>query len=221
VYLEISTAQENAMPLPVITDTIRCSVEGLLANGESWANILHARKSGVLTFAGAITVLEAHLPQFWTNHVAGSPAWGYYAGTGASVQRVRYTPLDGSTPTTVVSHIQAGANATDPLPAQDALALTLYTATRGRRYRGRFFMGGFTEGENDATGHALASMVTDLTAQFQAVITGLVGTGVSLVVASYGRPDAANPSGWTPFATDVTSFVINSKWDTIRRRGRR
>jgi len=208
------------MPLPVITDTIRCSVEGLLPNGEKWANILHARKSGVLTYVGAIAILEAHLPQFWTNHVAGSPAWGYYASTSASVQRVRYTPLDGSTPTTVAAHVQAGAAATDPLPGQVALALTLYTAVRGRRYRGRFFMGGFVEGENDATGHALASMLTDLTAQFQAVITGLVGTGVSLVVASYGKPDRLNPTGWSPFATDVSAFTINNKWDTIRRRGR-
>src|SRR6476620_6081691 len=187
------------MPLPVITDTIRVSVEGLLVSGRAWANILHFRKSGVLSYAGAIVVLEARLPQFWTNRVVGSPAWGYYAHTGASIQRIRYTPLDGVSPTTVAAHVSAGAAAADPLPAQDALAVTFYTATRGRRYRGRMFLPAFTEGSNDGTGHAAASMLTDLSAQWQAVQTALVGTGVTQVVASYGVPDQANPGGWAPF----------------------
>lgn len=197
------------MPLPVIANTIRCSAEGLMPNGHVWANVFHLRKTNILTYAAAIAAADPVIAAFWTNHTVGSPGWGYYAATTASVQQIRYLPLDGTSAETLVAHVQAGAAAADPLPENVALVVTLRTVLRGRSYRGRMYLGCITEGNNSGTGQPNAGMLTDLTAQFSsAFITNLVGTGVSLVVASYLHSTAQ----------DVSAININNVWDTQRRR---
>jgi hypothetical protein len=197
------------MPLPVIADVIRVAAEFNMSNGHVAACIHHIRKSGALSYAAAIAIADPIIAAFWTNHTVGSPGFCYYLHNGASFQRLRYTPLDGSSATTIINHVQAGAAAADALPENVALAVTLYTALRGRRNRGRMYLGGFTEG-NSSGASPNAGMLTDLTNQFNAAyITGLVGSGVSLVVASYIPPGAAN---------NVTAVNIDSRWDTQRRR---
>jgi hypothetical protein len=209
------------MQLPIIADTIRVSVEGVLGNGAQWANIIHLRKSGVLTFAGAIALADPIIAHLWTDSTASPTGWATLAHTTSSVQRIRYTPLDGITATTIVPHVQAGTNSNDQLPPGTALVITAYTANRGRRYRGRIYLPALTEGSNDVNGTPLSVTQSSLTtAATNALITNLVGTGVSFVVASYGRPDRLNPSGWSPFATNVTSLFIDNRWDSQRRRSR-
>jgi hypothetical protein len=200
------------MPLPVIANVIRCSAEGTLSNGHEWANVFHLRKSGALSYAAAIAVADPVIAAFYTNHLAGSPGLSYYMYTSADVDRIRYTPLDGTSATTVVAHNQAGTNGSDPLPPQTALCVTLYTALRGRAHRGRFYLPALTEGSNGTGGTVAAGTISDLSAQFTAAfITNLVGTGVSLVVASYLAPGSAE---------NVVSILINNTWDTQRRRAR-
>jgi hypothetical protein len=196
------------MPLPVIADTMRVAVRGTAPNGHAWANILHFRKSGAITFTAAIAILDPLLlSHYSTASGAGSP-WRNWAHTTSSLTQFEYTPLDGTSATSVITHVVAGLSGGDPLPASVALVATLRTATRGRSYRGRVYNGPLTEDFN-LLGKPTAALVAALQVQWDRFVnTALPGTGVSLVVASY----LAN------VATNVVSVSVDGRWDTQRRR---
>lgn len=194
--------------LPVITDTIRASAEGTCVGGQPWANILHFRKTPILTFAGAIALLDPILFSLWNAPLgAGTRLLGNMP-TAAGINRIRYTPLDGSTATTVIPHVAPGLDVGDPLPSSVCLVVSFYTALRGRRHRGRFYSGPYTESGN-TLGRPTAAIVTNLAAQFVGFQAALAGTGVSHVVASYIPPGSAE---------DVVTASVNGRWDTQRRR---
>jgi len=197
------------MPLPIIANTIRATAVGHCANGHKWSNVLHFRKTGALTNAGAIAILDPLLLNHYTVAVAGGSGWKQVAPTQAGLELLEYTPLDGTTATTVVQHTSAGIDGGDPLPASVCLVITLRTALRGRAHRGRVYWGPHTEGQN-LLGAPSAALVTQFGVQWTTFLTTLTGTGVSLVVASY-LPSA-------PGAQDVIACTVDSRWDTQRRR---
>lgn len=196
------------MPLPVIADTIRASQEGLTSNGLPWANVMHFRKTGALSYPAAIAILDPIWLAIWNTASGGGTALRAFLPTTASLQAFRYTPLDGSTASTVNTHVVAGTDAGDPLPASTCLVATLRTALRGRANRGRVYFGPMTELSN-TNGRPTAGTVSGLSLQMNALITNLTGSGVSLVVASYLPPGVAN---------NVTVISVNGRWDTQRRR---
>jgi len=199
---------DSEMPLPLIADTIRTSIELLTVNGHKAAFVLHFRKTGALSYTGAIALLDPILADFLTNNHGGGASWKNHAPTGASIQRLDYTPLDGTSATTRNTHVIAGADGGDPLPASVALVVTLRTALRGRSHQGRVYTGPYTEAGNTA-GAPTALLVGDVAAQWSwLVATGLPGSGLTLVVASYKLSTA----------TDVVTTTVDSRWDTQRRR---
>ena len=194
--------------LPIIADTLRVSVEGLATNNHQWANVLHFRKTGALTFTGAIAILDPILLGHYQTANGGGIQWRQHAATTASLQRFRYLPLDGTSAQTVITHALAGLDTNDPLPASQSLVVTLRTLLRGRSRRGRAYQGPWTEFWNTA-GLPIATAVAGLATQWSFLInTSLPGTGLSLVVASYRLVSAQ----------DVTSVSVNGRWDTQRRR---
>lgn len=196
------------MPLPVITDVMRVAINGRSSNGVKWANVLHYRKTGVLTYAGAIAALDPILVDHLTTANGGGACWTQLAHSGATIDDIRYTPLDGSSATTVISHVAPGVNANEALPASLCLVVTLRTALRGRSHRGRVYQGPWTEAASTATGTPLSTQPTAVAAQWTAHLAALVGSGVSLVVASY----------LLATATDVATCTVDTRWDTQRRR---
>lgn len=196
------------MPLPVITDTMRVAIRGVASNGHHWANVLHYRKTGALSFTGAIAILDPILvDHLSTNNGTGS-GWNALAPTTAAVQDIVYTPLDGSSASTIITHAIAGANGAEALPASMCTVVSLRTALRGRSYRGRVYCGPHVESANSATGALVASVITAEAGQWTAHIAALVASGVSLVVASYLHSTAQ----------DVLTASCDSRWDTQRRR---
>jgi len=194
--------------LPVIADTMRVAVRGLASNGHHWANVLHYRKTGALSFTGAIAILDPILVDHLSTNNGGGSGWNALAHTSASVQDIVYTPLDGSSASTIITHAIAGISGGDPLPASVALVVSLRTALRGKSYRGRVYTGPNIESNNTASGTPGASHVSTLALQWTAHLAALAGTGVSLVVASYLHGTAQ----------DVTSVNVDARWDTVRRR---
>lgn len=196
------------MALPVIADTIRTAVEGTLSNGAHFANILHFRKSGAITYAAAIAILDPILLNLYYSASGGNGAWNNWSATSCHLDQFRYTPLDGTSATSTITHTNAGAGTGDVLPQNVALVTTLYTALRGRSRRGRCYWCGFTEGGNQTTGFPVAT-VSQIQTRWNDMLTALVGSGVSLVVASYLLASAEN----------VTSAVVRqTHWSTQRRR---
>jgi len=196
------------MPLPLITNTIRAAVQGTTSAGHKWANILHFRKTGALSYAGAIVVLDPLLLAHYNVNNGAGVCWKQAASTTEKLVQISYTPLDGATATVVITHADAGTQAPEPLPANVSLVITLRTTTRGRSYRGRVYQNGFNEGSNIAPGIPSAGVVTGVNAQWNNFLTALGGSGVSLVVASY----------FLATATDVAACTVDSRWDTQRRR---
>lgn len=196
------------MPLPIIADTIRGAIEGHCANQHHWANVMHFRKTGALTFAAAIALLDPILFATYNTASGGGQPWKAYAPTAAGVERAEYTPLDGTSATTVVTHTLAGTGVAEALPASVSLVVTLRTALRGRSHRGRVYTGPYAEDSNTALGVPLGATLTGVQLQWADLITRLVGTGVSMVVASYKLATSEN----------VTAVTTDSRWDTQRRR---
>lgn len=196
------------MPLPVIADTMRVSVEGIATNSHQWANVLHFRKTGAITFAAAIAILDPLLLAHYQTNSGAGQAWRNQAPTTSNIQRFRYTPLDGTSAQTVITHILAGLSAGDPLPVSIALVVTLRTLLRGRSHRGRVYTGPYDEVSNLA-GNPVAAIVAGVAVQWQRFVdVALAGSGVSLVVASYRLVSADN----------VSTCTVDSRWDTQRRR---
>lgn len=196
------------MPLPVIANVIRTAVEGLDSNAHKWANVMHFRKTGILTNTGAIAILDPILVDHYTNDHAPGAAWPSFARSDASVEQIRYTPLDGISASVINTHHIAGLSGGDALPASLSLVVTLRTANRGRSYRGRVYTGPYVESVNLSEGQPQPAAIAEVLAQWQHLLSALVGTGLSMVVASYHLV----------LATDVTAMNVDSRWDTQRRR---
>lgn len=196
------------MALPVIANTIRTAVQGVATNSHKWENVLHFRKDPGISYAAAIALLDPLLLAHLRTNVAGGQAWQGAAPGSASLTQIVYTPLDGSSASTVATHAYAGLSGGDPLPVSTCLVVTARTALRGRSYRGRVYTGPYDESYNTA-GAPLASVVAAIAIQWDYLATTrLVASGVSWVVASYLHSTSEN----------VLHATVDSRWDTQRRR---
>lgn len=109
----------------------------------------------------------------------------------------------------------AGTSATDVLPLQTALCVTLRTALAGRSFRGRTYLCGYTEATNTAAG--VKSSTTSAVTFITNIKSNLVTVGLDLGVLSRPRVAPLTPSAG--FITVVTSIVArDAVWDTQRRR---
>lgn len=129
-----------------------------------------------------------------------------------------------------------GTGTGDPVPRQVALVVTLRTAQSGHSFRGRVYLGGFTETANQAGGNAAASTTTASGSFITAVKNALIASGMDLAVlarpseartetvtvthadgttSSKTKSHAARPGRVTP----VTAIEVrNASWDSQRRR---
>jgi hypothetical protein len=198
------------MPLPVIANVIRTAVVGRAVNGHAWANILHFRKDGALSYPAAIAILDPLLLSQYTTNNGTGVCWKQCAPTSAHLDHFSYTPLDGSSATSVITHSDAGAIVSNDMPASVALVVTLRTALRGRSHRGRVYLGPWTEADNGAGAPNTLVPGTVATQWTRFVTLALPGSGLSLVVASY----------LLLTATDVNAVSVDGVWDNQRRRNR-
>lgn len=82
-----------------------------------------------------------------------------------------------------------GTGVGDSLPSQTALCLTLRTAGSGKSFRGRVYLGGYTETVNSANGAASQAAATASIAFLQAIDTSLTSSGLRLAVLTRPQPD--------------------------------
>lgn len=215
------------IPLPTITNVLRAAVRGLTATGQPWVNVIHFRYTGTPS-AGWVTEINALDPILFKFY--GGPIYtgGYFIlqqmGSNSSIQDITYTPLDGTTVSTVKPHIQAGSVAPGVgAPSEVAAVLTLRTDHRGRRYRGRIYLITNVASNYGADGNLIATYVNNVITQWNGMASAMVSANWKPVVASYGNyrgvPDKHGVvTTWTPFATDVTSVTMDVRPDVQRRR---
>jgi len=198
------------MPLPVIANTIRCAVRGHSTSGQPWANVLHFKKTSGVIDAAAITALDTEVQKLYGGASYGGGGVNMLNNTPAStvVLDVTYTPLDGVSASTTKPSTATGSGATDLLPGETTPIITLKTANRGRRYRGRVYLPAMHEASNDSTGGLAGAVQTAYNAQLSGFITALGAVNWAWAVASYKFA----------LSTSVSSAFMRSYFGSQRRR---
>lgn len=209
-------------PLPEILGVVRASVTGVTSRGSKWANILHFRYGTVpaVPTDAQLDTLDTKLKQLYTGTYApGGTRISEHCHNATSFAQAAYTRLDALSPTYIKSWGLFGNDATEMGPPASSVCVSLYTAKRGKRYRGRCYLPPFSEGQVTA-GQLAAAAQTGQIAQWNNFLVDIPGSQWWLVVATYGH--SIDKHGvehtWTPEANNVSRIAINQKLDTQRRR---
>jgi len=176
-------------------------VAGGYINDQTHANALDAAIKGHYTTSG-LKALHAGTSVLLAAGIRDVRAANQveYVGTNASV---------------------AGTGGGDPLPNQVAAVVTLRTGSAGKSFRGRTYIGGANEAQNDAAGRIVAAYNTACVAFVTGVQSDMGAEGISLAVLSRPRFSAITPFPMTypGTITLVTAIVArDTEWDTQRRR---
>jgi hypothetical protein len=188
------------MPLPVIDDVFRCAVSYHIGTAPL-ANVFHVHGTGVFANDVAAAVHTAYgetdsLPTLQID--------------SAEYEEVIVTPLDGvgasaAADMTDILGTQTGQGAT----VQAALLTSFYTDSRGRSFRGRFYLGGIDAASASADGTQWDQTLVDQAVDRWGTFSNSLNTsGLTLVVASYTLE----------LATLVTQITPRKYIGTIRRR---
>ena len=205
-------------PLPSITNVFRVAFNWVHTNGQTAANVMHFRAPSLNT-GGVATAID-------TNVTANM--WAM-ASLNAHVESLSITPLDGTgatLPYPVTGSKWAGTvSASIDFVPDAACVVSLRTAKRGRRYRGRVYIP--FQCESQIANGVITGSLTVTANDWTAFLANMATASCRLVVATYGHglvktpgvyPPAYTETTWSPDATDVATAVVESILGTQRRR---
>lgn len=187
------------MPLPVIADTYRVALEWTGPGGLRAVNVLHLT-AAASDPAGVWSDLDASVTASMWNHTTSAVA----------VTRVVITKLDGSTASFIAAPTGAkwaGSTAAGDLEVAPSAIVSLRTALRGPRNRGRLYLP-FPAEANVANGLLNSAVVTGMNTAWSTFRVAIATAGSPMTVASY--------VGAT--ATAVLTATAESQLATQRRR---
>lgn len=218
---------------PVVQDAVQLRLLWSI-NGEAAINVLNFRAAPtvVVTQAFANTVGLAVKSAF-------DASWAPRCATTVSLQNVGTRDLRTAATTeyrdTGAAH--AGTGTGEALPSANAVVVTLRTAKSGKSFRGRVYLPGATETENDATGRQSTTLQNSAAAFVNDIATRLQANNLTFAVMS--RPSEAYEIVKTTHHQDQTQTVKvlskvvaksgglenvttvqtrNTLWETQRRR---
>jgi hypothetical protein len=182
---------------------------GHTAGGENWMFTWWADSARSLASAQAAAV--TWVQTLLNGATAGNGLEDHMATTVGldGVTTVEITALTGhqvSREDTVVSH--DGVSASNTLPSDVALVVSLRTATPTRAGRGRFFLPPLTVADVAADGRVTTDAVADIVASLTAAFTGYNSASDNPVVYSRSQRLSRN----------ITSFDVGDLFDTQRGR---
>lgn len=223
------------MPSPplVVPNAVQVRILSGIA-GNSAANVLHARKTAGATVGQSLAeAVGAAIKSAYTSTL------GTVCHSGSGVQRVGVRDLTtANQPEYLDTGAPVGGSATgDHMPAGTSICISLVTALSGRSFRGRVYLGGFTEAANDTTGLASSTAEAAAIDYIEAIQAALTTNGLTLAVLSrpaYAYQDVRTwqlPEGGVREEvlgnglaraggiSDVISIKSRSpQWETQRRR---
>lgn len=117
----------------------------------------------------------------------------------------------------------AGTGVGATLPLNDALCVTLRTASAGKSFRGRVYLSGWTQAQSDSNGRTLAAANTAGKNFIDGINTAVGASGFTLAVLSRNAAGKTIPQKVIParagFSTAVSATQVrNTKWESQRRR---
>lgn len=198
------------MPLPVITATVRAAVRGTCPSGQPWINALHFVLSAGSWDATNIGLLHTGLTKLYTGtaYASGVKLLGNAPST-CTVQDVVYTPLDGSSASTVTTLAGSGAGlAADAMPPEVSAVVTFRTTVRGRSRRGRVYLPPYTRGVLASGGILDPTVISALIAEWAGFNADMLTHSIVHSVASYKLG----------LCTPISSYTMDNKLDVQRRR---
>lgn len=197
-------------------------------------NKLGARVIGTPTFGPALAVsVGAAIRSAWSANLASKMA----INVGLARVGIRDLRQDNQPEYRDTAAATTGSGTGEPLPVGVAMCVTLRTAGSGKSFRGRMYLSGWDELQNDPSGQAVAAASTAATTYCAAVQTGLRAQGLEWAVLT--RPseeviitETTNHSNGTTTSRvishektkagathDITAFETRTPmWESQRRR---
>lgn len=172
--------------------------------GNAWANVFTVGKlsSAVLTEAEAQDIANAIVAAY-------SGPLNDVLSNDWNIATTRVLDLETSTsPSYTFGTSVAGVLTSENAPPDQSLVVTWVTGFRGPRYRGRTFLPGWTEANNEDNGRPGSGTVTAVNNWAQAMQDNLVAEGRVLGV---GHPDLNT-------YTAVEGYITRTVWRRQRRR---
>lgn len=191
----------------VVPDTYMCRLRykasGLIGAG---MNVFGIQTDGTVLTSAIASRIGGYIQTAWnTNAVHVSQNWGPNDVTIIDLASI-------SNPEFNESLTGAGGGAGDELPRQCCVLTTFYTNLRGKSFRGRQYMPGIIEGQQN-NGQITGALQTDWSGFWAAIQSSLQADTVPLDLAVISRKRSeSNP---------VTSIIVHTKVRTQRRRGNR
>lgn len=191
--------------MAVIPGTFQVAISGTLGPSR-WTNVLHVDNGDTTTLdiTEAQLIVDTIADVFDARKGAFSDQFDFDEAVVTDL-RTATGPRFEITPVPLV----AGTDGSQLLPLQTALVISLGTGIRGRSFRGRIYLCGFTEAVSaDGVGPDASSLAT-----YQAFANDLVNdldtiAGHPLVVASRKLLES----------NVVTDATVDQRWDTVRNR---
>jgi hypothetical protein len=221
------------MPKLVVSGAAQVRLIWQYANGAQAINVLGATK-----VSGTIDQTTANLLGSAIKTAVGSSGLNVVLSQAFALQLVGVRDIGSpNLPEFFDSGPPAGGSATDdPLPGQNAVCITLRTAGAGQSFRGRVYLGGFTESGNTPNGQIDLAVINPAVAFLDSVKAAMATNGLTMAVVS--RPselvvittDTTHADGSHSITThtrnarpgghaNVTSIEArNEVWDSQRRR---
>lgn len=173
-----------------------------LGGQEGAINVIGAIVTGSVTFNQTLAnTLGTAIKGAWTTNMAP------LCSTGVSLARVGIRDLrtDNQPEFRDTGAVATGTGVGDILPRGTALCVTVRTAQSGKSFRGRVYLPGFTEGQNDVGGATASAANTSAVTFCQAVDNALKASGMAFGVIS--RPAERYQIVKTIFHNDGTTTV--------------
>lgn len=179
-------------------------------NGKACVNVLWFTKP-VITVTVDFPALGGAIKDWWVDTQAAAHP------TSMSLDEIvitEWAAADGAQLTFTEDLPAAGTNASPALPNNVALVVSLRTGYTGRSFRGRMYVPGLHEGQ--VVGDDVSLLIaSDFATGAELLASMALDEGFLWVVASFHHDLAPRVTG-VPSA--ITSFVVNTRVDTQRRR---
>lgn len=202
-----------ALPL-VIQNCIQVRLLFVLA-GQLGVNVLHGTVTGGVVVNQALAnTLGSAIKSAWSSNL------GAHCPPSTALVRVGVRDLRSANLTEFLdtgAAVGGIATAVDALPAQNAAVVTLRTALSGKSFRGRVYISGFSEAENDVNGNTATAANTAAVAFIAAVQGAMTTSLITLAVAS--RPAERKTLVETTFHADGTSTARTLSTTTAKAGG--
>lgn len=193
----------------MIPDTVECRLVYTNGGADYAVNVLHYKvPPAFIVSSGNVAALAPFIATAWDT---GAVSQRDLTADNVSLDRVGLRDLRAANlPLLEATLGLAGFAVNDPMPQQTAYCITLRTNFAGRSFRGRVYLPGYAEGQNDSLGNPVANVRT---------------AGVNFMTDMMAHTIGANTLQLAVMSrTLVTSTVVTSVegrdlvWDTQRRR---